>query len=152
MAAIITNHFRLNNAQQFYESFGETASTKYYLFVGRHQAFSTASGGGTDASPPSPLDNVVDQYMYFRDMFAAKRITTSHISYAVTRHNWVTGTVYDMYRADYGAMVNASQVQTEANGIDMFAATTRMWVLNSENNLVIFIVSNYKNLLIILFH
>ena len=134
MAAIITNHFRLNNAQQFYESFGETASTKYYLFVGRHQAFSTASGGGTDASPPSPLDNVVDQYMYFRDMFAAKRITTSHISYAVTRHNWVTGTVYDMYRADYGAMVNASQVQTEANGIDMFAATTRMWVLNSENN------------------
>jgi len=134
MAAIITNHFRQNNAYQFYESFSETASTAYYLFVGRHQPYSTATGGGTDASPPTPLDNVVDPYMYFRDMFAAKRITSSHISYAITRHNWVTGTVYDMYRADYGALVNAATVQTAAGGIDMFGATTKMWVLNDENN------------------
>jgi hypothetical protein len=134
MAAIITNNFRLNNAEQFHESFSETASTKYYLFVGRHQPYSASTGGGTDASPPTPLDNVNDERMYFRDMFAAKRITSSAISFAITRHNWVTGTVYDMYRGDYGQTVNAAVVKTANGNIDPFAATSKMWVLNSENN------------------
>jgi len=134
MAAIITNNFRLNNAEQFHESFSETASTKYYLFVGRHQPYSASTGGGTDASPPTPLDNVNDERMYFRDMFAAKRITASAISFAITRHNWVTGTVYDMYRGDYGETVNAAVIRTVNGSIDPFAATSRMWVLNSENN------------------
>ena len=35
MAAIITSKFRLNNAEQFVESFSETAATAYYLFIGR---------------------------------------------------------------------------------------------------------------------
>ena len=75
MAAIVTNKFRLNNAEQFYESFGE-ASTSFYLFVGRPQAWTSTTpfGGGTDSAPPTPLDNVDDEYMYFRDMLAAKRI------------------------------------------------------------------------------
>jgi len=34
MPAIVTNKFRLSNAEQYYESFSE-ASTSYYLFVGR---------------------------------------------------------------------------------------------------------------------
>ena len=47
---------------------------------------------------------------------------------------WTTGTVYDMYRADYGATVNAAVVQTAAGGIDMWATGTRFYVLNSANN------------------
>ena len=35
MAAIVTNKFRINNAEQFVESFSETAATTYYLFIGR---------------------------------------------------------------------------------------------------------------------
>ena len=60
MAAIVTKDFRHNNALQFYESFSETAKTTYYLFVGRPQAWSATTGGGTDAAPPTPLDNVDD--------------------------------------------------------------------------------------------
>ena len=60
MAAIITNKFRIHNAEQFYESFGESAASTYYLFVGRPQAFSTATGGGTDISVPTPVDNIED--------------------------------------------------------------------------------------------
>ena len=33
MAAIVTNKFRLNNALQFYESFGEATPTVYYSSV-----------------------------------------------------------------------------------------------------------------------
>ena len=34
MATIITNKFRINNAEQFVESFSESAATTYYLFIG----------------------------------------------------------------------------------------------------------------------
>ena len=65
MAAIITNKFRIHNAEQFYESFSEAAPSTYYLFVGRPQPFSTATGGGTDTSVPTPVDNIDDEYMYW---------------------------------------------------------------------------------------
>ena len=134
MAAIVTKDFRHNNALQFYESFSETAKTTYYLFVGRPQPFASGTGGGTDASPPTPLDNMDDPLAYYRDMLAAKLLTTSDRVYAIPRHNWTTGTVYDMYRADYGATVNAAVVQTQAGGIDMWATGTQMYVVNSANN------------------
>ena len=134
MAAIVTNKFRINNALQFYESFGEASPTVYYLFVGRPQPYSTGAGGGTDTAPPTPLDNVVDEYMYFRDMIAAKKITASDVSYAIPRHDWTSGLVYDYYRGDYGATVNSAVVQTVAGGTDMFATTTKMYVRSSANN------------------
>jgi len=134
MAAIVTNKFRYNNALQFYESFGEASPTVYYLFVGRPQAFSTGAGGGTDSAPPTPLDNVQDEMMYYRDMIAAKKVTSSDVSYVCPRHDWTTGTVYDYYRADYGATVNSATVTTVSGGTDMFATTTKMYVRSSANN------------------
>jgi hypothetical protein len=134
MPAIVTNKFRINNALQFYESFGEATPTTYYLFVGRPQPFSTSTGGGTDSVPASPIDNIVDEMMYYRDMIAAKKITASDVSYAVPRHDWVTGTVYDYYRGDYGATVNSATVTTVAGGTDMFATTTKMYVRSSAGN------------------
>ena len=138
MAAIVTNKFRLNNAEQFYESFGE-ASTSFYLFVGRPQAWTitTPFGGGTDTAPPTPLDNVDDEYMYFRDMQAAKIISTADIQYAIPRHNWTTGTAYDYYRGDYGAQWSSTAsdiVKTENDGTNLWASTTLFYVLTSQNN------------------
>ena len=134
MPAIVTNKFRLNNALQFYESFGEASPTVYYLFVGRPQPFSSSSGGGTDSAPPTPLDNVVDELMYYRDMIAAKKITSGDVSYACPRHNWTTGTVYDYYRGDYGATVNSATVTTVAGSTNMFSSTTKMYVRTSAGN------------------
>jgi len=140
MAAIVTNKFRLNNAEQFYESFAE-ASTSYYLFVGRPQAWTatTPYGGGTDSAPPTPLDNVDDEYMYYRDMLAAKRIAAADIQYAIPRHNWDTTqtTVYDYYRGDYGAQWSSTAsdiVKTVNNGTNLWASTTLFYVLTSTNN------------------
>ena len=134
MAAIVTNKFRINNSEQFYESFSEASPTVYYLFVGRPQAFSASTGGGTDSVPPTPLDNVVDEYMYYRDMIAAKKIATGDVSYAVPRHDWTTGTVYDFYRGDYGATVNSAVVQTVGGITDPFATTSKMYVKSSAGN------------------
>ena len=138
MPAIVTNKFRLNNAEQFYESWSE-ASTSYYLFVGRPQPWSTTApyGGGSDTAPPTPLDNVEDEFMYFRDMQAAKRIASTDIQYAIPRHNWTTGTVYDYYRGDYGAQWSSTAtdiVKTVNNGTNLWASTTLFYVLSSANN------------------
>lgn len=134
MAAIVTNKFRINNSLQFYESFSEASPTVYYLFVGRPQAFSSGAGGGTDSVPPTPIDNVVDEYMYYRDMIAAKKIAASDRTYAVPRHDWTTGTIYDFYRGDYGATVNGSVVQTVGGITDPFATTSKMYVRSSAGN------------------
>ena len=138
MPAIVTNKFRLSNAEQFYESFSE-ANTSYYLFVGRPQPWTSTTpfGGGSDSAPPTPLDNVDDEYMYFRDMLAAKRIATADIQYAIPRHNWVTGTAYDYYRGDYGAQWSSTAtdiVKTENDGTNLWASTTLFYVLSSTNN------------------
>jgi len=138
MAAIVTNKFRLNNAEQFYESFSE-ASTSFYLFVGRPQPWTSTTpyGGGTDSAPPTPLDNVDDEYMYFRDMQAAKRIASADIQYAIPRHNWTSGTIYDYYRGDYGAQWSSTTsdiVKTVNAGTNLWASTTLFYVLSSTNN------------------
>ena len=81
MPAIITNKFRRHNAQQFVESFSETANTVYYMGLGRPQAYATSTRGdsrteneGTDTSPLTPVDSIGDEFYYFDDLIAAKRI------------------------------------------------------------------------------
>jgi hypothetical protein len=45
MPAIITNKFRINNAEQFNESFSEASPEVYYLGIGRPQPFATQTIG-----------------------------------------------------------------------------------------------------------
>ena len=104
MAAIITNKFRINNAEQFVESFSESAATTYYLFIGRSHSWATDTDGqgrsineGTDASPPTPNDDVTSEFYNYDDMLGAKLLTSSDVSHVIPRRNWTTGTTYDMY-------------------------------------------------------
>ena len=141
MPAIITNKFRRHNAQQFVESFSETANTVYYMGLGRPQAFSTSTRGdsrtdneGTDTSPLTPVDSIQEEFYSFDDLLAAKRITTSDVSFAIPRRNWTTGTIYDYYRHDYGNRVTGGTTTQTANSgaTNLFDAT--FYVLNSANN------------------
>ena len=81
MAAIVTNKFRIHNAEQFSESFSEATPNVYYMGIGRPQAFGTLTRGdsrttneGTDASPLTPVDSVQDEFYYFDDLLAAKKV------------------------------------------------------------------------------
>jgi hypothetical protein len=110
MAAIITNKFRINNANQFYESFSEASPETYYLFIGRAHAWASdvdAQGNtiaeGTDASPPTPNDDISSEFHAWDDMLGAKIIASSDVSYCIPRRNWTTGTTYDMYEHNIGS-------------------------------------------------
>ncbi len=110
MAAIITNKFRINNANQFYESFSEASAETYYLFIGRAHAWASdvdAQGNtiaeGTDASPPTPNDDISSEFHAWDDMLGAKIIASTDVSYCIPRRNWTTGTTYDMYEHNIGS-------------------------------------------------
>ena len=110
MAAIITNKFRINNAEQFVESFSETSAETYYLFIGRAHAWASDAdvqgntiAEGTDASPPTPNDDVTSEFYNYDDMLGAKLIASTDVSRAIPRRNWTTGTTYDMYEHNIGS-------------------------------------------------
>jgi len=141
MPAIITNKFRIHNAEQFTESFSEASPNVYYMGIGRPQAFGTKTRGdsrttneGTDVSPLTPVDSVQDEFYYFDDMLAAKRVTSSDVSYVIPRRNWATGTVYDYYRHDYGNRITGTTTtQTSNSGASNLWDTT-FYVMSSTFN------------------
>lgn len=112
MAAIITEKFRLHNADQFEESFTESANSTYYLFIGKSTPYTSGTSGGSDSSPPTPVDGPSDEFFSWDDMLAAKKITSSEIQRVIPRRNWVNSTKFDMYRPDYSASVTATSGAT----------------------------------------
>lgn len=118
MSAIITEKFRQHNANQFSESFTETAKNLYYLFLGKATAFTSATTGGSDSSPPTPGDNPVDESRAWDSMLAAKNITSSDISFAIPRRNWSNGSTFDMYEHN----ITASN-QTTSSASNLYDST-----------------------------
>tara|TARA_B100001093_G_C26849263_1_gene1024301 strand:- start:1394 stop:2887 length:1494 start_codon:yes stop_codon:yes gene_type:complete len=97
MTAIITEKFRQHNAEQFFESFSETSSTTYYLFIGKSLPYTTGTTGGNDSAPPTPADSVSGEFYNWDAMLAAKKIPSTDVSFALPRVNFSNGTIYDMY-------------------------------------------------------
>jgi len=106
MPALVTNKFRIHNAKQFVEAFDEVSTTSgaavsdasgllntnMYLFIGKTTAWSD------DTTPPAPTDAVANtHYEHWRDMIAAKKITSSDVSHAIPRKNWTNNTSYFAY-------------------------------------------------------
>ena len=92
MASIVTSKFRVHNAEQFAEAFSETSNTIMYLFIGKNTTFPD------DNNPPTPVNSTANiEFTPWRDMYAAKRITTSDVTHAIPRYDWTSGTVYDKY-------------------------------------------------------
>jgi len=141
MPAIITDRFRIHNSEQFSEAFSESSGNTFYLGIGRPQAFATSTRGdartnneGTDTSPVTPADNVNSQHFPFDDMLAAKKITSTDVTFAVPRRNWATGTTYDIYRHDYGEYATGTTTAITANSGASTLHDTAFYVLTTDRN------------------
>ena len=133
MAAIITSKFRLNNAEQFVESFSESAATAYYLFIGRSSTWQTdldVQGNsvveGTDSTPPTPNDDVVSEFYNYDEILGLKKVASSDVSQVIPKRTWTTGTTYDMYEHNISSSNTANSGAT-----NLFDAT--FYVINSAN-------------------
>jgi hypothetical protein len=89
---IITSHFRIHNAMQFAESFGEASPTRYYFYIAKSYEWVD------EVNPPTPSDTYQETYYnQWRDIMSAKRIYASQVSHVIPRYDWVSGTVYDQW-------------------------------------------------------
>lgn len=102
MAAIVTDQFRIFNANNFIESI-ENSANSYYVFLGFPNPTAVGFGRSSDwdTNTPSPIDNINTQSHYYDMMCFGKRITTSNVRRLIRRINWTQGTKYEIYRHDY---------------------------------------------------
>jgi hypothetical protein len=111
MAAIITEKFRMSNADIFKSEFGGT--NKYYMFLGKSAPWSSNdAASATDSAPPAPADDVTSEMYYWDDMIAAKDIGSGDVSFVAPRRNWAAATTFDMYEHDISAAKTTSSSAT----------------------------------------
>ena len=141
MPAIITNKFRKHNSDQFYESFSEASPNTYYLGIGRPQTFRTSTrpdgrteNEGTDLAPLTPTDSIKDELYIYDDLLAVKKIASSDVSYVIPRRNWVSGQIYDYYRADYGNRITGTTTTLTSNSGASNLFDSLFYVLTSSYN------------------
>ena len=97
---LITSYFRLHNVKQFIESINEPANTIYYVFGGKPTQYSL---GDNNIDAPNGSVQSLNTTVY-DEMVFAKKITTSDVVVMANRFNWTTGTTYDMYDSQDGAL------------------------------------------------
>ena len=142
MPAIITDRFRIHNSEQFSEAFSEASGNTFYLGIGRPQPFATSTRAdgrtnneGTDAAPITPADNVNAQSFPYDDLLAAKKITSTDVTFVIPRRNWTTGTTYDIYRHDYGERITGNTTNQTANSGASTIHDASFYVLTGERNI-----------------
>lgn len=87
----LTKDFKVNQAEQFLESFYEPEKTFYYMFFGRHVPW---TNGVVPEVFTSAQSTDIDTYNH---MLFAKRIGPNDACLSIPRIDWVTGVVYTQY-------------------------------------------------------
>ena len=130
MPAIITDQFRILNADTFTKSLtGIGTTTNYYYSFLAHPnpTFNGVENYG-DASnwPTEPMDSFQQENLYHDSMLFLKSITSQDVAKVVPRYDWTSGVVYDMYRNDYDIDNPAAQTSSKT------LYDSRFYVMNSE--------------------
>ena len=131
MSAIVTDQFRILNANNFVESV-ENTNNSYYVFVG----LSNPTGAGSlvgygrsanwNSNTPSPIDSFSYRSHTSDTMMFGKKVSSANIRRIIRRVDWVAGNRYEIYRDDYSAQ-NQSPL-TAANRL----YDANYYVLNSD--------------------
>jgi hypothetical protein len=104
MPAIITDQFRVLNAETFIKSLvsvGNTANN-YYTFIGQPNSLNAQANGSSvweDGLPP--LDGFEEENRIKETIIALKKVTGDDIRRMIRKVQWSSGTTYEMYRHDY---------------------------------------------------
>ncbi len=104
MPAIISEQFRVLNAETFVKSFVGSASTlsKYYTFIGQPNSLNDQANGSAnwgDGLPP--LDGFNEENEIKETIISLKKITENDVRRMIRKVPWTSGTTYEMYRNDY---------------------------------------------------
>jgi len=105
MPAIISDQFRILNAESFVKNITGVANTsdKYYTFIGLPNSLDVRAGGTStwNTNTPAPLDGFREENQIKESIIAMKQITSQDVRRLVRKVQWVAGNTYEMYRHDY---------------------------------------------------
>jgi len=127
MSAIVTDQFRILNANNFIDSIQDTANS-YYVFLSLPNPSAVGFGRSTtwDSNTPNPIDNI-NQLNHIKDtIIFGKKVTTSDVRRLIRRVNWTQGTIYEMYRHDY----NVYNPSPQTNSSRLY--DSNYYVINSD--------------------
>ena len=132
MSAIVTDQFRILNANNFVENI-ESSSNSYYVFLGLSNPTQVGFGRTADwnTNTPSPVDNFNNISHVSDTMIFGKRVTSVNIRRLVRRIDWAQGTRYEMYRHDY-SVTSPSPITQSSRLYD-----ANYYVMNSNYNVYI---------------
>ena len=138
MAAIVTDQFRILNANNFIETV-ENSANSYYIFLGLTDPGSGKYGRKTSVDDPDgwnndtpvPEDSINDVNHISDTMIFGKRVTGDNIRRLVKRVDWAAGTRYNMYRHDYNSQ-NPAPVSDAQRLYD-----ARYFVMNKDFNVYV---------------
>ena len=127
MAAIVTDQFRIFNANNFVSSV-EDSSNSYYIFLGLPNPTAVGFGRTADwnTNTPNPIDNFDYENEYHDTMMFGRKITSSNVRRLVRRIDWAQGTKYEMYRHDY-SIINPSPITQSSRLYD-----ANYYIMNSD--------------------
>ena len=91
MAAIVSNNFRVLNAQNFKE---DVAGNSVYVSIGKSDVWSLTTSDTTDTTPFTPDDHLDEIGEARFNMIGMKKINAIDVSHVVPRHTWASGRSY----------------------------------------------------------
>ena len=91
MPNIVTNKFKINNAQSFLDSYTVTGDNTLYMFLAKPDPW------GTDDTPSAPADTLQNHSKTWDEVVSLKRILPGNMVNVVKRINWVAQTIYAEY-------------------------------------------------------
>jgi hypothetical protein len=118
MAALITDEFRLINADNFIDSVTDPLNA-YYIFIGLPNPVGEGYGRSLtwNQDPPAPTDNFSYIRHCYDTMMYGRRITPANIRRVIRRLDWSRGTTYEQYRDDY-SVTNISPITSSTRLYD----------------------------------
>ena len=135
MPAIITDQFRISNAETFVQSFSGIGTTSYYYAFLAHPEPGNTSFSGvevpnyksiTGTTPNVPKDSFEQENIYHDSMLFGKRITADDVARVIPNRVWTSGETFDMYRNDID-VDNQTNVTQSTNLYD-----SKFYTINEE--------------------
>ena len=135
MSAVVTDQFRIFNANNFVDSVLDT-NNSYYVFLGLSNPTTPNPGFGRtstwdSAAPLLPTDNLSYEAQYRSTSLFGQKINANNIRRVIRKVQWTRNTSYDMYRQDY-SISNPAPISKTPRLYD-----ANYYVVNSDYNVYI---------------
>lgn len=128
MTAILTNSFRLKQAELFLDAFENSALKNIYIGIGRPNEWAN------ELNPDVPIDNITNISDCYATLIGLKKLSVSDVVNVVPRFNWETNTKFVPYsNIDENLFLHPTQAELDAADIGGYIAGSFYCMTDSYN-------------------